>query len=359
MTRSKGQSSEGAGISTRSDQPELSVLVTPTKSGGNLRKTLSSLIANWNWACSAEVVVVLPPQECPPDFNHLKRQFIQNGLKLILIHPDELKSDDAPILRGLAFSQSHGKTLVFLEDNTIIGDNWWTAWRDWSVSGSESVIASGLAEPDFQKMNLVESGVFYCEYGYFIPTGSATIRPLKRVSGNHWAVRKTKIGFDLNRTAIDEHDWVHRILKNEEKPEWNFAAKVWSSRRISLKEAFSERARQGFQYGRLQAMGCSCARCLKMMALGWAISLIHLARLIHVSFQRKYRLDRFLITLPFTVLLTSGWSLAEWAGWFSGFGQVFFNFKFKNRTKNAGEPAKRQRPHQKRIVNSHRVKSVP
>lgn len=320
-------------------QFDLSVLVTPTKSGGSLCKLVGSLLRHLTDYATTQIVVVVPESQKSERLFSLISELQSRGAGLVVIPVDQQKPSDVPNWRALAYQKARGRICVFIEDNAVVENGWSEAWRD-SCNQTDWTIASGLVRPDSDRMSKIAAGVFFCEYGLFMPAEyDRQIHPLNRVAGNHWAVNRQYVSFERSFNEIDEHDWVQKYASKSSKPFWNESAFVKCNREIKLKEAIVERARQGFQYGRGQAIKAGWFRRAKMIHGGPGIIAIQLGRLFYVIAQRRSQVRLFATSLPWTIGLIKTWSLAEWAGWTVGSMESLFYRNLQNRTKNQGQIA--------------------
>lgn len=340
-----------------SRQP-LSVLVTPTKSGGSLCALLGSLLRWFDHVLPTQIVVVLPDDQDSLVLQQRLAELSAFKIEILLIRVEEHQPQDVAYWRGLAFAQAKHETAVFLEDNAIVESGWWQAWRGWAGADAASPLASGLVVPDLERLGWAETGVFYCEYGSFLPSGhQSAIKPLRRVAGNHWAVRRNLLNLPALPAEIDEHDWVQQYSARH-KPDWVTGARVRSYRSIGTIPAFLERGRQGYAYGYAAARKSGWLRRLKMIHGGPAILLVQFGRLTGVVLQRRYYVKTFMKTIPVTFFLLKTWSLAEWAGWISGSIASPLDRKKQNRAENPGNEAEKQGISQSRVVRvdqSHRA----
>lgn len=337
----------------------LSVLVTPTKSGGSLCALLGSLLRWFDRVLPTQIVVVLPDDQDSLVLQQRLAELSACRIEILLIRVEEHQPQDVAFWRGLAFAQVKYETAVFLEDNAIIESGWWQAWREWAGAGGASPLASGLVVPDLERLGWAETGVFYCEYGPFLPSEQQrAIKPLRRVAGNHWAVRRNLLNLPKAPEEIDEHDWVQQFSARRQKPDWVTSARVRSYRSIGTIPAFLERGRQGFAYGYAAARKSGWLQRIKMIHGGPAIVLVQFARLSGVMLQRRYRVKTFLKTLPVTFFLLKTWSLAEWAGWISGSIASPLDRQKQNRAEAPGHEAEKPGNSQSRVIRvdqSHRA----
>lgn len=333
-----------------SRQP-ISVLVTPTKSGGSICALLGSLLRCFDGVLPSQIVLVLPDDQDSMVLQQRLLELSAAGIELAIIRINEQKPQDAPRWRAMAWAECRYETAVFLEDNTIVEHGWWQAWRRWAGSDLATPVASGMVSPDLDRLGWAETGVFYCEYGPFLPAGDKGITwPLKRVAGNHWAVRRDLMAISDMPVEIDEHDWVHRFMPRGEKPDWLLEVEVRSFRSIRLIPAILERGRQGYAFGYSSARKSGWLRRLKMVHAGAAIVLVQLGRLGGVVLLRRYRMGTFMKTLPVTFLLLKTWSLAEWAGWISGTFAGPFERNDQNRAEAAGEKLEKEAAGEGRVI---------
>lgn len=318
---------------------DLSVLVTPTKSGGSLCKLVGSLLRHLNHYPTTQIVVVVPESQNSERLLSLMAEIKSRGAELVVISIDQQKPSDVPNWRALAYQAASGRICVFIEDNAVVESGWCEAWRE-SGNQGDWVIASGLVIPDSDRMTKTAAGVFFCEYGLFMPAEyNRQIYPLNRVAGNHWAVNRQQIPFDGDLNVIDEHDWVQKYASKFSLPYWNESAFVKCEREIKLREAVLERVRQGFQFGRGQAKNAGWLRRAKMIHGGPGIIIMQLGRLFYVIIQRRSQVRLFATSLPWTVGLIKAWSLAELAGWMVGTMESLLQRNLQNRAKNQSQIA--------------------
>lgn len=341
----------------------VSVLVTPTKSGGSLCALMGSLLRFFDHILPTQMVVVVPDEQDSLVLQQHLADLSACGIDICLIRVDEHQAGDVARWRALAWAHAKHNTAVFVEDNAVIEPGWWQAWRGWALAETASPLASGIVLPDVERLGWVETGVFYCEYGPFIPVAqNGWGWPLRRVAGNHWAVRRDLIAIDQKPASIDEHDWVQRFSAKGRKPDWVTEARVRSYRSIRAGSAFMERGRQGFAYGFGSARKSGWVRRVQMVHGGPAIVLVQLGRLSVVVLTRRYRLKTFLKTLPVTFLLLKTWSLAEWAGWISGTFFAPFYLNKQDRTEQQSHQAEESAGLQSRVIRvdqSHKSPARP
>lgn len=332
---------------------EISALLTPTKSGGSLCTLLGSLLRDYSPEIKAQLVVVVPENQKTDVLYRKLIEFHKSGVTVKFILVPEHKATDVPQWRAMAWEAALGRTAVFLEDNAVVEPGWWAGWLE-SARQEEWTISTGLVNADTERLTRTSTGVFFCEYGLFVPAARHRhIRHLKRVAGNHWAVRRDKIeNNEPMENSIDEFEWVKRHCSLLHKPHWNERARVKCNREIGLKEAFVERARQGFHFGRVEAINAGWFRRLKMLHGGPAIVAVQMARLTFVIAQRRSHLGLFLKSLPWTLFLIKTWSLAEWAGWGVGSVEPFFKRDLKHRAKKQRESTKKAALPQQTIVEA-------
>lgn len=332
---------------------DLSVLLTPTKSGGNLTASLDSLSRHFDGRISAEIVVVVPRLRRDIPFERCISDLRDRGLYVTVLEVAVQAPNAVPKWRAMAFRQASGRVCVFLEDNALVEPGWWEAW-DRLADRDDWTVATGVVLPDRDRLNYSALGVFFCEYGLFVPASDqGRAVPLKRVAGNHWAVHHEKVIPNEPVLEIDEHTWTHRYVPDGQKPKWNFEASVTCFRTVGPREAIGERARQGFRFGRDEARSSRAFRKLKMIHGGPAIVLVQLARLTFVVAMRRNQRGSLVRSLPWTILLLKAWSFSEWAGWCCGSAEALFHANLKNRADHSGQAAKDKRSIECRVVKAH------
>lgn len=335
----------------------LSVLVTPTKSGGSLVRALRSLAAEGIDSPSAEIVIVMPSDQPLGGIQVQAERLRALGLPVQLLATEPGGAAEVPRWRALAFAAARGRVRVFLEDNATIEPGWWQAWND-LASRDHWTIATGTVIADESALNRVSTGVFFCEYGLFVPhRGRGRAMPLKRVAGNHWAVHCERIELAGAVHEIDEHTWTHRFVPGGKKPVWNERAAVRCRREVGGVEAVLERARQGFRFGRDECRRARPMRRVKMVHAGHAIVLVQLARLLAVVSIRRSHRGLLFRSLPWTFALLKAWSFSEWAGWCYGAFESLFQANLKYRAERGGERPEWPGTAQGRVVKRNEARS--
>jgi hypothetical protein len=109
-----------------SRQP-ISVLVTPTKSGGSICALLGSLLRCFDGVLPSQIVLVLPDDQDSMVLQQRLLELSAAGIELAIIRINEQKPQDAPRWRAMAWAECRYETAVFLEDNTIVEHGWWQA----------------------------------------------------------------------------------------------------------------------------------------------------------------------------------------------------------------------------------------
>lgn len=339
---------------TRPEFPfRLSALVTPTKSGGSLHKVLGSLARDSYDFQGIELVVVVPEDRYDRHLETLAVRLRSQGLcvQLRIVAPGG--AADVPAWRAIAFGACRGMVRVFLEDNATIEKGWWRAWDEFA-SRDDWTIATGTVVADDFALSRAAIGVFFCEYGLFVPkNGHGSPLPLKRVAGNHWAVHCGRMGMPNAEAEIDEHVWTHRLVAPGQKPARNDQAVVCCRREVGGVEAIVERARQGFRFGRDECRRARVLRRIKMVHGGHAIVVVQFVRLLGVVAIRRSHRRLLVRSLPWTIALLKAWSFAEWAGWCYGSVESLFHANLQNRTEPGGEGPKGSGTLQGRIVKAH------
>jgi len=331
----------------------LSVLVTPTKSGGSLARLLRSLGREVDTGPGTEIVVVVPSDRVNDGLETQADRLRSQGLRVRILKVGPGGASDVPGWRAAAFEAASGTVRVFLEDNATIEPGWWQAWNA-MADRDDWTIATGSVVADSAALSMAATGVFFCEYGLFVPrTGLGKPLPLKRVAGNHWAVHCGKIGLPATGNEIDEHVWTHRFVQPGRKPARNELAAVRCRREVGAVEAIVERTRQGFRFGRDECRRARPIRRIKMVHGGHAIILVQIVRLVAVVAIRRSHRGLLLRSLPWTVALLKAWSFSEWAGWCYGSFEALFHANLKNRTERRGESPEGSGPFQGRVVERH------
>lgn len=218
-----------------------------------------------------------------------------------------------PRLRWLGLEAARGRVVAFTEDNALVDLGWAEAWisafKDPSlVAGSGTV---GLDGPGSK----LDRAVVFCEYAPFLPGGRMATPG--RLAGNNFAI--------LRDVALPQADGeVHEVsLLTSIRRVGNLVrlieqARVQHVRRYGWGEAFADRIRFGFAFGRLRTVGARpLVRWFGLVA-GPAIFASQVIRLASAVGSNPRHLGRFLQTLPLTLALLAAWSVGEWAGWSLG-----------------------------------------
>jgi hypothetical protein len=333
-----------------SSEIRLSVLVTPTKSGGDITRTLDSLADQGRFLTGTEIIVIVPEDRSTGSIDRSAERLRGRGAFVRLVPAAPGGASQVPAWRAMAFNESKGRVCVFLEDNAAIEPGWHEAWNE-MAERDDWTIATGYVTADEPGWSLVSLGVFFCEYGFFVPRSeNGQSVPLFRVAGNHWAVNRSRLPDTFHPHEIDEHVWTHRFVSSGQKPAHNEQAIVRCRREIGAIEAVSERAVQGYRFGRDESLRARPVRRLKMIACGPAIVLVQFVRLAGVvALRRSHRL-MLARSSHWTVGLLMAWSYSEWAGWCIGSLRMFFQTNLKNRAEGCGESPEWRGPIEHHVV---------
>jgi len=215
-----------------------------------------------------------------------------------------------PRLRRIGLEASRGRVVAFTEDSCLALPGWADAWAS-AFADPALVAASGLVERD--DASALDRAVFLSEYAPFlppIPTG-----PPSRLAGNNFAVvRESALresGAEVHETAL-----LAAIRRAGGAIATVDRAIVRHVRRFGVREAFRDRLRFGFEFGRLRSE-TGRGRLAGLIA-GPAILAVQVVRLAGLARRNPRLLAGPAATLPLTLALLAAWSLGEWAGWVRG-----------------------------------------
>lgn len=231
------------------------------------------------------------------------------GIDRLVVAPS---GSSVPRMRRLGIEQAEAPVVLFTEDSCEAEDGCLTAWLgaidepDWSVMTGQVVPANDLA--------LLDRAVFLCEYAPFLPGAVDGDGALSRLAGNHFAIRRL-LGDWLDPAEIHESEAATVVERSHlaQVP----AARVRHGRRFAWTEAFRDRLRYGWEYGRRRAVGLSPR--LRVAGLG-VLPLILAAqvkRAAGLAHSPRGRVARLRSALPLATILLLVWSIGEWAGWSS------------------------------------------
>jgi hypothetical protein len=218
-----------------------------------------------------------------------------------------------PRLRRLGLEAASGRVVAFTEDSCVAAPGWLDAWIS-AFDDPSIAAASGVVEHD-PRASAVDRAVVFCEYAPFLPPTPAG--PPARLAGNNFAVDRgvalRLAGDELHETAL-----LAAILREGRPVRTADRAIVRHVRRFGWREAFGDRLRFGFEFGRLRSRGLSPIARLAGWVAGPAIFAVQAGRLGLTILRGRRHLVSFLKSLPITLAMLAAWSLGEWAGWCLG-----------------------------------------
>ena len=218
-----------------------------------------------------------------------------------------------PRLRRIGLEAARGRVVALTEDSCLAEPGWVEAWLS-AFADPSLVAASGAVELDEEAPTL-DRAVVFCEYAPFLPPTPAG--PPRRLAGNNFAVLR-EVALRTSEAELHEVALLAAILREGGSVRIVEGATVRHVRRFGWREAFGDRLRFGFEFGRLRTIGLSPIARRAGFFAGPAIFAVQAARLSSTILRNRRHLGRFVRALPITLALLAAWSLGEWAGWCLG-----------------------------------------
>ena len=269
--------------------PDLSIVVAATDGPPAVARTLASLARSGD---RVEVIVATAGFAAP-------------GAPGLLTAP---AGTGTPRLRRLGLEAATGRVVAFTEDSCLAGPGWAEAWIA-AFADPGLVAASGVVDRD-EEAAALDRAVFLCEYAPFYPPAPAG--PPKRLAGNNFAVLR-EVGLHEAPAEVHETALLAAIRRAGGSTRTVGDAAVRHVRRFGPGEAFRDRLRFGFEFGRLRSR-TGWGQIIGLIA-GPAILAAQVGRLAALARRTPRLLAGPLATLPLTLGLLAAWSLGEWAGW--------------------------------------------
>ncbi|MEP6767890.1 MAG: glycosyltransferase [Acidobacteriota bacterium] len=283
---------------------ELSVIVTSYESPQTLRTCLESLTGQpeageiWVADCSA----VNPQEILGPLFPGVR-----------FLHFEGVRS--VPALRWAAYFATRGDLVAAVEARCIPSARWCAEIIDAHRRFPETPAIGGPVDVASPATG-ADLGLYFCEYGLFLPPGDDTGVPA--ISGANLSYKRAAL--EEARDLLQAGEWetlLHaRWLQSGRMLRFGRATVVFENT-MTAETAL----RQRFHYGRGYAGDRLRGRGLPvrlLFGLGTAALPALLLWRLTAAAARSGRGRDFLRALPWTVLFCLAWSLGELAGYLSG-----------------------------------------
>lgn len=213
---------------------------------------------------------------------------------------------EAAHLRALGFLGTTGGRIAFLEDGFVPEPGWLDSWLG-SADGSNGWAASGSVRLPDLVPSRTDRAVFLCEY---LPFLEPLPDPPDLIAGPNFAAARDVPDAVVRETG-ELQEW--RVAAQARRRLANPEARVICRRRSRWSEAFRDRLRFGWSYGRRSGR----PRVLGLVAFP-LIWFVQAARLLR-ALRRDRRSSRVLQpAVPLALSLLAAWALGEAMGVLAG-----------------------------------------
>jgi len=219
-----------------------------------------------------------------------------------------------PQMRTYAILRSYGEIVALLEDDCVVSKNWVQEIMQ-TQAGLEQIVGGPVAPGKYRY--LLDWALYFCEYGRFMPPfyGPQNALPGNNVAYKKIALPSLSLGDGFYEVFF--HDaWMRLGKQLIADPKLEVTnVNHWSLRHVT---------NMPFHHGRAFAGMRSCNFALWQKGLytilSFALPVIKATRLATVVFTRKQYRTQFLLSLPWSLIFLSSWSLGELVGYAAGPG---------------------------------------
>lgn len=292
--------------------PRLSVVVALQQARQPLVACLESLCAQVDPGGTAPELIVV---DGSPD---------GAAAGLVLRYPDVTflrasKARSLPVLHGIGLAAARGDLVAITEAHCTFAPGW-AAAAITAHDATESPAIGGAVEPG-EGLRSLDWALYFCDYGQFL--SPLVMGPTRDLPGNNVVFKRTVLdrGADLDRCGF----WKTFVCQQLAAEGWILLAEpglvVRYHRRLDLRQLTRRRFLHGRCFGGMRAQrgrpGQRAFYVLTGPLLPWLL-LLKLAR--RVWPKGRYR-RRFLLTLPWSIVIVVVWSVGEWVGNLRGPGR--------------------------------------
>jgi hypothetical protein len=259
------------------------------------------IVAVGNWAAEEQ------PGASPEDFGVRQRL---PGIRFLPVSAHTT----VPQMRTLGILHSQGEIVALLEDDCVVADDWCLAVLR-AHEGSDPVIGGSILPGGYRR--LLDWAVYFCEYARFMPPFSGARDALP---GNHVTYKRTALPPLESSQGFYEVFFHTDLLKSGAKLIADPTLMVkninhWSSRHIT---------RTPFHHGRafagMRAQSFPAWRKGLYAILSLVLPVLKVARLATEVARRRRYVVEFGLSIPWTTIFLTSWSLGELWGYAMGPG---------------------------------------
>lgn len=285
----------------------LSVIVVSFNSPSILRRCLAALWPQIRPDEAAVLVVGRWPDDCPPA--ELARQFPQ-----VEWLPAPAQAT-IPQMRTLGIKASRGDLVALLEDDCLVTATW--CQDVIAAHQNPNPAIGGGIEPGAYGKGL-DWGVYFCEYGRFLPPFSGVVPTLP---GNHVSYKRQALEKALNDDGFYEV-FVHgqwqqsgeALLADDKLVVRNINS--WTGWHVTQMPYHHGRAFSGMRMSKQPIW-----RRFLFAGLTAGLPALQTLRLLRIILSRQRYRAEFFKAMPWIILFYASWAAGEWVGALFGPGQ--------------------------------------
>jgi hypothetical protein len=220
-----------------------------------------------------------------------------------------------PQMRTYAILQSCGEIVALLEDDCVISEGWIQNVVN-AHTRADSIVGGAIAPEKYRR--LLDWAVYFCEYGRFMPPFSG---PQNALPGNHVTYQKTVL------PSLESGQGFYEVFFHDA---WRSSGGqliadpkivVTNVNHWSLRHVTSVPFHHGRAFAGMRAQSFPVWRRGLYTVLSLALPMLKATRLAAVVFNRQQYQVQFFLSLPWTMIFLSSWSLGELLGYAAGPGR--------------------------------------
>ncbi len=293
------------------DAPRLAAIVVSFSPESSLARCLEALTAQAGPHDGIEVVVVRARRGGQGS----ARQAIGDRYPAVRF-VDAPEGCTVPRMRAIGVAESRAPVIALIEDDCVVGPGWAEAVLRAHRAGAAAV--GGAVEPATFRRGL-DWGVFFCDYGRFMPPLGEG--PAVAVAGNNMSYARDALRAmpEIATEGLQEVFVCGALRARGLEVRTSPAILVtnsgnWSWEHVTRVPFHHARAYAG---KRIERAGSSRRAAMGVLALG--LPAVKVLRVSREALARR-RVGPWLRGLPWIVLLAASWSLGESAGYLLGAG---------------------------------------
>lgn len=288
-------------------QPKLSIVIA----AWNNASLLSNCLASLEKQVDGEEIEVIVMSNYDGASEEIKRQF--PFTQFVRLHEEAT----VPELRAQGVLRSTGKIVALLEDHCSFDANW-RAEIEKAHELSYAVVGGTVENGSDQKP--LDWAVYFYDYGKYMPPDRA--RVVTTLSGANVSYKREALEEAVNfyRNGFYEN-FVHDELQRRGHALYLMpSAIVYHNKNYSMNDALTQAYHHARAFAAKRISDAPLSRRVIFVIKSLALPILLPSRIIVGIFRKGRHLKELLESLPYLLLLLTGWSYGEFCGYLFGEG---------------------------------------